>query len=432
MDPRADRALTTWLARLYPFQRQWANERTRFALTVKARQIGFSHATAAGAVLGALVLGRPQVILSASQDQSDEVLEKAKAHARVLAALGYPGAGQVSTDSATELGWDGGGRIIALPANPRTARGYSGDLWLDEFAYHADARKIRDAAFPVAMRGDWRIRVLSTPNGAQGLFYDLAQRTSAGWSRTQTTIEDARADGLAIDESALRELAGDDERLFDQWFRCAFLDGDLQYYPSGWLERARGEHAIPDLADPAVSIHAGLDIGRTHDLTVLAVVALCRGVAHVLAVLTARRTRFAAQRAMVERARDALRWDSLHVDASGLGTQLAEELREQWGEEEVHAVQFTAPAKEALFTGAFRWLAANRLRIPADDAGEALVREGRSIRRVISRAGQVSYRAASTDDGHADRWTALCLALSGAGDPPSTRGVSRAPLYAVA
>ena len=41
------------------------------------------------------------------------------------------------------------GRIIVLAANPRTARGFSGDLILDEFAFHEDSAAIWDAAEPI-------------------------------------------------------------------------------------------------------------------------------------------------------------------------------------------------------------------------------------------------------------------------------------------
>jgi phage FluMu gp28-like protein len=37
------------------------------------------------------------------------------------------------------------GRIVVLAANPRTARGFSGDLILDEFAFHEDSTAIWDA-----------------------------------------------------------------------------------------------------------------------------------------------------------------------------------------------------------------------------------------------------------------------------------------------
>ena len=150
----------------------------------------------------------------------------------------------------------------------------------------------------------------------------------------------------------------------------------------------------------------------------------------VLAVYELARTAFKAQRRAVADARELFQWDTLHVDETGIGTQLAEELVELWGPEEVHPVQFTAPSKEALVTGAFKRLAANGLRLPLDASGAALVAEGASIRRVITASNNVSYSAPSIEGSHADRWIALCLALSGADLPTPHRGVSTQPLVA--
>jgi len=394
---------------------------------VKSRQIGFSHATAFGAVLGALVHRRPQIVLSASQDLSDEVLDKAKKHTQLLASYGYPGAERVTVDNATEIAWKDGGRIIALPASPRTARSYTGDVWLDEFAYHDDPEAIRDAAFPIALRGDWRVRVFSTPNGATGLFHKMATSRARGWSWQSVTLAQALSEGVPIDEEAAYALASHDERVIDQWYRCKFLDGDLQYYPTAWLERAL---AWPGelLSIDGASLHAGFDVGRTRDLSVLTVIALVGRFAYVLGVHTFARTKFAEQRKALAKLRGAYQWETLHIDATGLGSQLAEELVEAWGEDEVKPVKFTPASKEDLFTGSFRWLASNSLRLSKDDAGQALAKEGQTIRRVISSSGNVQYVAPSGDGGHADRWTSLCLALKGAGEPRPTRGVSTSPL----
>ena len=221
---RTRAALETWRRSFYPYQLRWISEPSRFALAIKSRQIGFSHATAGGCVLNALCLGRPQIVLSASQNLSDEVLDKARRHARFLARLGYSGAESYVTDNAMEIAWPNGGRIIALPASQRTARSYTGDVWLDEFAYHSDPEGIRDAAFPIALRGDWRLRVFSTPNGSRGLFYEMASKPSKGWALHRVTLDDAIRDGVPIDRAAAHALAHGNERLIRQWYGAEFLE----------------------------------------------------------------------------------------------------------------------------------------------------------------------------------------------------------------
>ena len=400
---------------------------------MKSRQIGFSHATAAGAVANGLLFARPQIVLSASQDLSDEVLAKARAHAQLLAKLGFTGADKLVTDNATEIAWSNGGRIVALPANPRTARSFTGDVWLDEFAYHQDPEGIRDGAFPIATRGDWRVRVFSTPNGAQGLFHDWCSNPPQGWALHRVSADDAIADGLPLDRAVLRQLTAGDDRLYRQWYGCEFVDADQQYLPSAWLDRAlTWSSEPPSLDDPEVSIHAGLDVGRKHDLSVLVVVAVCRGIVWVLAVLTFSRTRFAEQKHAIEVARDRLGWSTLHVDETGIGTQLAEELVETYGEEEVIPVRFTPLVKEDLATRAYRYLANNRLRLPQTKEGKLLAEEAKSVRRVVNGKGHVSYDVPKNAGGHGDRWTALTLALRGAGEPVPTRTLGDKPLLAIA
>ncbi len=58
------------------------------------------------------------------------------------------------------------GRIKVLAANPRTARGFSGDLILDEFAFHEDSAAIWEAAEPIlSSNPDFLCRIASTGNG---------------------------------------------------------------------------------------------------------------------------------------------------------------------------------------------------------------------------------------------------------------------------
>lgn len=361
------------------------------------------------------------------------MLAKARAHAQVLAALGYAGADRFTVDNTTEIAWPNGGRVIALPANPRTARSFTGDVWLDEFAYHADPEGIRDGAFPIATRGDWKVRVFSTPNGARGLFYDWCSTTPAGWALHRVSAADAIREGLPLDPALLTQLCGGDERLYRQWYGCEFTDADQQYFPGEWLARALGwPGEMPALDTPGLTLHAGLDVGRVHDLTALVVVAVLERVAWVVAVLTCKRTKFSEQKTMIARARKRLPWETLHVDAGGLGSQLAEELVELYGEEEVVPVHFTPLVKEELATRAYRYLATDRLRLARGPEGVRLRDEGRDVHRTVSKAGHVLYTSKRTADGHGDRWTALTLALKGAGEPTPLRLVGGSPLMAVA
>jgi phage FluMu gp28-like protein len=428
--PDPTEILTRWLkGNFLAYQLRWALERAPFALALKGRQLGFTDASAAGCILGGFRDRRPQIVLSAAQDNANALLDAVRAHCRFLAAIGLSAAVDFTVDNAEEIAWRSGGSVIALAANARTARSFHGDLWLDEFAYHLDPEGLWAAASPMATRGDWRIRVISTPNGAQGLFYEWCTTLPAGWRMHTVSLTDAERDGLKVDRARLLSLVGGDPRVFAEAYLCSFLDADLQYIPSVLADRARdwkGER--PSLA--GADFYAGFDVGRHHDLSVLTVIAVAGGVAWVAAVFVAKRTAFKLQRRMIDRARAIFEWKKLLVDKTGMGEQLAEELVEEYGEEVV-PVAFTDQVKAELATGMFRWLRDGRFKFSRDAHGKQLHADACAVRRKVTPAGNVIFVSPRTKAGHGDHFWSAGLALKGASGPVPTRGVGADPLFPV-
>jgi len=107
--------------------------------------------------------------------------EGVKVHLNALQAgfkeLGYEFDAQTR---ALEIEFPGGSRITALPANPDTARGFSANVLLDEFAFHQDSRAIWKALFPVISKPGLKLRVISTPNGKGNKFYELMTGSDDG------------------------------------------------------------------------------------------------------------------------------------------------------------------------------------------------------------------------------------------------------------
>ena len=90
------------------------------------------------------------------------------------------------------------GRIKVLAANPRTARGFSGDLILDEFAFHEDAEAIWTAAEPIlASNKDFLCRISSTGNGRHNLFYRMVEGFPTDSETTADEEGEFTTDGTA-------------------------------------------------------------------------------------------------------------------------------------------------------------------------------------------------------------------------------------------
>ena len=162
---------------LLPYQRRWIEDNSPLKIVVKARQIGYSFASTLRVVFECLKRKTTWILLSKGERQSRLLMEKIQEHiqscgivARAIESEYFEGA----SIKQLETRFPNGSVIYGLPANPDTARGYSGNVTLDEFAFHADADKIYSALYPSITRG-YSLEIISTPNGQQGKFYELAK-----------------------------------------------------------------------------------------------------------------------------------------------------------------------------------------------------------------------------------------------------------------
>lgn len=211
-----------------PYQRRWIADQSRFKIGMFSRQTGKTFSTGGECVddcFRAWVEGRRSrwVILSRGERQASEMMtEVIKPFTRAFYAAyntllkgGEPQflegefraaqeTGPDATYKALEVAFPNGSRITALPANPDTARGFSANVILDEFAFHAKSRDIWAALFPVISRGGQKLRVISTPNGKGNKFYELMTAEDSVWSRHVVDIYQAVREGLDRDIDMLR------------------------------------------------------------------------------------------------------------------------------------------------------------------------------------------------------------------------------------
>ena len=396
---------------LLPYQRRWVLDKSRFKIGVWSRQVGKSFATAFES--GTDCIQNPHtdwLIMSAGQRQSDEWMLKALAVARACEAglEGTPLAGAAKfTASASEIRFANGSRILSLPANPDTARGYSANLVLDEFAMHEADREVWAATFPTItneLSGQKKIRVVSTPKGRGNKFAELWEEGGAQWSRHRVTLDDAIADGLRVDKAALREGASDED-IWRQEYFCEFLANDTTYFP---LDLIRACERIPaPEAPPDAPRFLGVDIGRAHDLTAIAELAAVGPELRLVDLETIERAPFAEQREILwsRLSRPSVR--GVAIDATGIGAQLAEETRAKFGSR-VEPVQFTNAVKNGLFQSLHRAMEEGRLVLPAD---RELREDINAVHRKISTGGNIQFTAPRRPDGHSDRACALALAV---------------------
>lgn len=171
---------------LFEYQKEWfrnGDQRTRMIL--KSRQIGATWYFAREALIDAITTGRNQIFLSAS---------KAQAHIFKQYILQF-----AASSCGVELAGDpivlsNGAHIYFLGTNARTAQGYHGNFYFDEFFWTHRFEELNKVASGMAMHKMWRKTYFSTPSSIQHEAY-------AHWSGDRFNKRKAKNDRVKFDLS---------------------------------------------------------------------------------------------------------------------------------------------------------------------------------------------------------------------------------------
>lgn len=420
-----------------PYQRAWIRDRSRFKIGMFSRQTGKTFSTCGECVddcFQAWIEDRRArwVILSRGERQAAEAMTEVikpftKAFYEVYNTLVKGGEprfeegefrapqekGPDAVYKALEVIYPNGSRITALPANPDTARGFSANVILDEFAFHAKSRDIWAALFPVISKSGLRLRVISTPNGKGNKFYELMTAEGSAWSRHVVDIYEAVRQGLDRDIDELRRGMADEDA-WSQEYELKWLDE-----ASAWLDYdliAGVEHpaaGLPGLYQGGLC-YVGVDIAARNDLFVIWVFELVGDVLWTREIIARRRASFAEQDQLLAEVMQRYRVVRVRIDQTGMGEKPVEDAKRRHGEVRVEGVLFSAAAKLDMATSLKERAQDRRIRIPA---GDVLLRA--DLHAIKSQVGLTGVRRLVADgdsDGHADRFWAGALAVSGASE----------------
>lgn len=287
---------------LYPYQAQWVEDKAPFKGAVKSARTGFTFGCAVDDTLNCLQIpGSTWLYTSAGDDQVIEYFEKGIGtikEAMQFTAQLYkePFVDELGRTDLIQHRCDfaNGSRIIGRPCNPRTARGFPGNATFDEFAHVELSFQIFAAVARGLARGG-RLRMLSTPNGEQGKFYDLANAVGfaegveppinplrdGDWSWHWLDIHMAVKQGCPISVERMQQLFKGDDDAFAQEFLCRFLKAVGAWLPLELITAAEDDACDGTVVtDPrALDMKAvegrlgggflslGIDLGSTGDRT---------------------------------------------------------------------------------------------------------------------------------------------------------------------
>ncbi len=480
----AEFARLTSLVSFKPFQEPifWDDD-TGVLCLHWSRQIGKSYVLAAWAVKRLLTKpGRLVTVLSNSKDNGVEFIGKVKEVCE-LARIAFE-ADAIPADLSGiefetmqfEVRIKVGGRVAGvkvLAANPRTARGFSGDLILDEFAFHQDSVKIWDAAEPIiSSNPDYLCRIASTGNGLFNMFYrmvagakaDATAENPGGLCKSFTDFIVSRVArskafilGQKIYDPKTRQpitpdqarAASLDKQSYDQNYELSFLADGVSLLTDDLVSQCEYQgadnerevvicedrwswQAIEFLRSLPGPLCFGQDVGRKRDLSVIAVGEKVGGIVFVRAILRMNAKTFPHQKAQIKRVAELPNFGRGMIDETGLGVGLVDFAQESWGVHRIVGVNF-ASREERDMTQAIH---AENSRDRNAKPDTALVTElmgldmlsafgSRSVRipaeqplrdsllkpQRLTVANQVRIAAETDEAGHADEFWAIALLL---------------------
>lgn len=234
---------------LFDYQRTWqkaADERTRMIL--KSRQIGATWYFAREALDDAIATGRNQIFLSASKAQAHIFKQYIRQFALDACGVDLKGDPIVLPNGA---------HLYFLGMNARTAQGYHGNFYFDEFFWTFQFEELNKVASGMAMHKQWRKTYFSTPSAKshqafpfwtgdrynrrrpkdQRVEIDASHEALAQGVRCAdkvwrqiVTIEDAERGGCDLfDIDELRTEYSPDE--FANLLMCQFIDDGDSLFP---------------------------------------------------------------------------------------------------------------------------------------------------------------------------------------------------------
>ena len=435
---------------LLPYQKRWVEDSARLKLAVKARQIGWTWATAYGIVrrkapkdaqLDGWISSRDEI-------QARLFLEDCKSFANILDKGAQDFGERVIDDkgsSAYVLQMGNGLRLHSMSSNPDAQAGKRGDRVLDEFALHPDPRKLYSIAYPGITWGG-SLEIFSTPRGSNSFFQtlieEIANGNPKGFSFHKITLEDALNQGFLyklqqklpkndvrqeMDEAAYFDYIKSgcaDEETFNQEYMCVAADDEGAFIEYELIDKCKvkgeGSTGVNDKnlakkqwvrewrsADPIGNgpLYIGWDLAKVSDLSVLWMAEEVAGRLVSRRVKAMHKMDFSEQYQEVDEYMQLPRVVRMCMDKSGMGERPFEEMRAKYGWK-VEGVVFTAQAKEAMAFNLRGDMEDVKFLIPDESFTTADVRK---VRKIKTGANNIRFEGERDKDGHADRFWAAAL-----------------------
>ena len=437
-EEQTEKLVEAFLEGCFDYQLDWhraGDQRTRVIL--KSRQIGATFYFAREALIDALITGRNQIFLSASKAQAHIFKAYIQAFARDVVGVDLSGDPIILPNGA---------ELHFLGTNARTAQGYHGNFYFDEFFWTYKFQELNKVASGMAMQKRYRRTYFSTPSSMAHEAYTFwtGERFNKGkpsaehinldvshaelqqgrlcedsiWRQIVTILDaaDRGCDLFDIDELR-REY---DAAAFQNLLMCQFVDDGASIFPlsmlqsgmvDSWVDwddfkplemRPFGSRQVWVGYDPAES-------GDSAGLVVVAPPAVPGGKFRILERHQFKGMDFDSQARTIQKVTQRYWVTYIGIDTTGIGSAVAQLVRQFFPG--LTTFSYSPEVKTRLVMKAWHVISQGRLEFDAGwtDMAQSLM----AIRKTVTPGGrQFTYTAGRNDNtGHADLAWALFHAL---------------------
>jgi uncharacterized protein YjcR len=451
-----------FLDSLFEYQLQWydAGQKHRIRNILKSRQIGATWFFAREAITDAVETGRNKIFLSASKAQAHIFRNYIVQFVKDVCDVELKG---------DPIILDNGAELHFLGTNSKTAQGYHGDVYLDEYFWIHRFQEFRKVTSGMAMHKKWRQTYFSTPSSlaheaypfwsgelfnkrrkkSERAEFDVSHDALSGgrlcadgqW-RQIVTVVDAMDGGCDLFDLEQLQLEYSPEE-FDNLLMCEFVDDSQSAFPlamvhpcmvDSWEDwddfkpfaaRPVGERGVWVGYDPTGT-------GEDGDGAGLAVVLPARSKTEKHRVLEKHRLKgedYEAQAEFIKSLRERYNIEHIGIDVSGLGEAVAEHV-EKWFPT-LTRYRYDVALKARMVMQAQQIMRKDRLEF---DAGWSdMAQSFMAIKRELTPSGrQITYNSGrNKHTGHADlAWSVMhALHFEPIDGPAEGAGQSMMELY---
>jgi uncharacterized protein YjcR len=424
----------------FEYQKVWfrsGEQRTRMIL--KSRQIGATWYFAREALIDAITTGRNQIFLSASKSQAHIFKQYIKQFAGDAVGVELSGDPIVLSNGA---------HIYFLGTNARTAQGYHGNFYFDEFFWTQKFTELNTVASGMAMHKMWRKTYFSTPSSVQHeahalwsgekfnkrkqknerVKFDLTHDRLSGngftgedrvWRNIVNIIDAERGGCNLFDIEELRMEYSPEE--FENLLMCGFVDDSQSVFPLAAMQKCMvdtwedWDDVKPFAMRPYgfMPVWVGYDPSRHADgagLVVLAPPVGPNGKFRVLERHQFKGIDFEAQAEAIRKVTQRYNVANVAIDTTGIGLAVYELVKKFFPA--VKAIYYSLEVKQQLIYKALSVVGKGRLEF--DASWVDLAHSFMALKKVLTPSGNaVTYNAGRSDEiGHADLAWATMHALS--------------------